>query len=1441
MFTLHTHPRVVAFRAWFANICAVAFLASAPGVQAQVDGLGLTWETLSQFSGTSSPSSQMRSSRSVTVSPDEQTVFVGFIQGTSSSGLRKIDATTGAILQTATIANSRQPKAGACDDRGYVYFGASHPSGDGQFRIYDSNLALLNTITPSGTQRIGGMSLRKVGSTYLLYIAREASSSALIERYDVTDVMNVTLDVSFASGGQFNVRSFVPTALNLSGLEVESDGTIYQTDRDLNAIFRIPPTLDSLTTATLDRPIDVGVRSNRLYVTQYDGTNSYISVFRKTDLANLCKLTTGIARENVTDSGYAGIDIPVSGRIYMADQFFANTPSTVFQDRIVRSSVLPDEPAITLQPDDLFLLTGEGLTNTVAATGTALLSYQWYRDSNPIIGVTTAEIIINNVITNDDGNYIVTVSNIAGVATSSVAVVTVIEPVSVIASPASSTNLVGDDYTFSVGLGGSSPFNYQWYFDNAIITDATNATLVMTDLQLPDDGEYFVVVSNAGGNATSDVATLTVVLDITQPPSLLQPAENSTTGGTNVTVEFSLPEEALANSVQLLFDSANDGLDRTFVLADVFETSGSHLLSFDTGNPMASSHFDSVYVNNLSSGSYTVILSYQDALSHDAATATQLNVLVDAVTDSPVLTQPASDAVNHTNVNVQFSLPENALAGTVQLIFDSTNNALDRTFTLDAALEVSGSHSFSFNVADPLDSAEIQGASINNLPGGSYDVAVVYQDALANPAAADSATNVIIDVTTATPTLLTPASGSTSGHNVTVSYVLPDAPLANSVTLFFDSTNNAWDRVFTLAGSMEVSGSNGFTFALDNPLGSAAIASSTPANSLSNGTYAVALTYQDSLGNPIASTTNLNVRFILDTNLPTVTVTAPKLSRVYSNALPTFSIFGNAKDNFQVTNVQYDFNGLGYTAAQLSSFGKITNWNAEVQMKPGTNTVWVRAHDLVGNVSKTTKLTFYWYVPSTFVLETNGVGKVDSVNAGLVLGMPTNGAILHVGRTYKLITSVISNDWRLTNITYTAANDETGTLFTNTAAALRHTLAFTMRTNMVITANFVTNPLVRFAGSYNGLFFEPDMVRHHSAGFARIAVTRGFGCTGTLMVDGNSVGFSGRLALDGTLNKTISRSKLNKSDLQLSVTMNFAGATEELTGFVSGTNLAGEEFTASLRANRTVWTTNVGQEALQFTNRYTMIVTGLTSNADGPEGFGYALINLTSTKGRIGVSGHLSDSFKNQVPIAQNAVVSTNGEWPFFSAMYTTTNRLVTNGLIVKPVKEKQGMIMGWLTFTNSNTPHLAPEGPVTWIKTSWTNDSWAGGFTNEVWVLGSRHLPPEMGSTNRIYNFTNAWVTLEGGQLSSAVSNVVNLKTNNMFFVDLKNIENPVTHKFRASLARGTGLISGTFTNNAASGTTNINWRGVMLQDQNIGLGFFVDYLPATNSSGKVLVTPKD
>jgi hypothetical protein len=102
-----------------------------------------------------------------------------------------------------------------------------------------------------------------------------------------------------------------------------------------------------------------------------------------------------------------------------------------------------------------------------------------------------------------------------------------------IVQPASTTARAGTNFTFQVLAAGSEPIGYYWLKDGALIPDATNATLVLTNIQAANAGDYAAVANNGFGSSTSIVATLTVD---SQPLILTDPSDVTVAPGASTSL-----------------------------------------------------------------------------------------------------------------------------------------------------------------------------------------------------------------------------------------------------------------------------------------------------------------------------------------------------------------------------------------------------------------------------------------------------------------------------------------------------------------------------------------------------------------------------------------------------------------------------------------------------------------------------------------------------------------------------------------------------------------------------------------------------------------------------------------------------------------------------------------------------------------------------------------
>lgn len=123
------------------------------------------------------------------------------------------------------------------------------------------------------------------------------------------------------------------------------------------------------------------------------------------------------------------------------------------------------------------------------------------------------------------------------------------------AQPSNQTVAVGNVARFTVGAGGTPPLGYQWYFNDAggLIAGATNNSLLISNVQPDQAGEYFVQVSNVSGTVVSSNAALSVTL---APVVLAQPASQTVQLGASATFSVTATSE-LPMAYQWFYNNTN--------------------------------------------------------------------------------------------------------------------------------------------------------------------------------------------------------------------------------------------------------------------------------------------------------------------------------------------------------------------------------------------------------------------------------------------------------------------------------------------------------------------------------------------------------------------------------------------------------------------------------------------------------------------------------------------------------------------------------------------------------------------------------------------------------------------------------------------------------------------------------------------------------------------
>jgi hypothetical protein len=514
------------------------------------------------------------------------------------------------------------------------------------------------------------------------------------------------------------------------------------------------------------------------------------------------------------------------------------------------------------------------------------------------------------------------------------------------------------------------------------------------------------------------------------------------------------------------------------------------------------------------------------------------------------------------------------------------------------------------------------------------------------------------------------------------------------------------------------------------------------------------------------------VGMYLDTNPPTLTVVSPTAGQRVSNGV--FTVTGTAHDNVAVASVHMALNNTGWVLAGSSN--SFTNWTNNVTLSPGTNTLQVHATDSSGNNSLTNGVQFVFVPSATLVVKTNGNGGITPVD---------NGKLLAIGTNYTL-TATAGNNWLFSN--WVGGVTAPYAVLTNGSV-----LQFAMQSNLVLQANFVTNPFLAGAGSsYYGLFTPANAVRQNTNSGA-FTFTYGSSGTvsGTIWLGPDTVSLSSNFDVSGRVRMVSPRHV--ESNLITSLQLDFADGTV-------GGQVTDGSFVAQLGGYRDVWTSR--NSATNYQGSYTVIIPGTNESSIGPLGTGFGTVTVDAM-GNITFSGSLADGTTG---LSQHSVVSQDGLWAFYLPLYGGG-----------------GSFWAWNLFTNGTVDSLPLEA--SWINTTNATKGalYRSGFTNqEVQIMGSPY-----NSTNKpLLGLTNGVVLLEGGGLSANLTNSILLATNNTITVVTNTVRN--TNHLNLSIDKTHGIISGSFTNPTNANQT-ISINGVLMQNLTNAAGYFL----GTNQSG--------
>jgi hypothetical protein len=453
----------------------------------------------------------------------------------------------------------------------------------------------------------------------------------------------------------------------------------------------------------------------------FSGANPVLYAVTADTLSRLIKITDTSALTATSDSADQAVILAIA------------PANTAFRGVALAppSASTGTAPSITgISPSNLATNTGSTVTFTLTANvGYPTASNYWYK----IVGTTTnlissAPILtLNNVSTADTASYFVVLSNLTGMATSPVAslTVTAIPSISGI-SPSSVTTNAGSTVTFTLSANSGTPIASNFWYKivgstTNLIPSATTTTLTLSNVLGGDTANYFAILTNASGSATSAVVSLTVTGD---PSITAQPA--STFGLLDGTVQFAATAAGTSPSYQWYFSDTSGN-----IVAPVNNgTQGS-------GSVVSGANAGTLTINNLQ---LTDPTNFVVVVTNVYGAATSLVASLLSVTNTATLAFWNFDQLSFTNtlnspapwfgVGTAFAVNCTTLSG-------ATDPADGPGFGLGSQNFSWGTTTYPANNADPaLASNKLCGVQFNVSTVGAKNIKVSY-DSRVSPTASD--------------------------------------------------------------------------------------------------------------------------------------------------------------------------------------------------------------------------------------------------------------------------------------------------------------------------------------------------------------------------------------------------------------------------------------------------------------------------------------------------------------------------------------------------------------------------------------------------------------------------------------------------------------------------------------------------------------------------------
>ena len=465
----------------------------------------------------------------------------------------------------------------------------------------------------------------------------------------------------------------------------------------------------------------------------------------------------------------------------------------------------------------------------------------------------------------------------------------------------------------------------------------------------------------------------------------------------------------------------------------------------------------------------------------------------------------------------------------------------------------------------------------------------------------------------------------------------------------------------------------------------------------------------------------------------------------------TVALSGTASDDQALARVNVFFNDTQPRVAIGT-----TNWSATLTLRPGTNYVFVQSVDRFGNLSPLAERRFIQLTGAKLTLEVKGDGFVTGF---------TNGQELEVGAVYT--------------INATAGRKSFFSGWSGAVSSSGDELTFRMTTNMNLTATFKLFPLPKGRGRYKGMFIATNQPSQDSSGLFATVISGSRRHSGRILYRNGDYVFKGGIDKTGQMGL---QGTLLGQNVSITARLDITETPQRLAGvaFVGGTVSALEAYRAERRAR-----TN----EMAIPGNYTFLISGVANAALAPGGQGFGTMKMVSS-GKIVMNGTLGEG----TTFSQKGELLGQDRWIVSSSLY-----------------EKTGAMLGWSRFNTNESGAFS--GNLSWFKPSKLADEYyPTGFTSSVVLRGAPFVTPP--ATNRVMNWTNGTVTIQGGNLQRAMVFRVELNEDDTFTV----LTGPTS--LALAVDRASGRVTGSFFHPVTQAETTV--EGIIVQVLDEGGGLF-------------------